>query len=174
MTPQELWGPALYGDPCRDCSFDWSVTPDEAMGLVAELSSQFRTLLHGCDGSERHPELGWSAGAYVCHVTDNLRIWAERLTGARLSGVLQVPGYDQDLLAQARHYDEVALSGAQWSLANAVELWLESVRAGLASHVVLNHATRGRMTTADVARANAHDGSHHVWDVQRIVDYAAN
>jgi len=172
VTSTELWGPELYGDPCQQCGFDWSITSDEAIGLVAELPRRFSTVLEGSDGSERHPELGWSAVAYTCHVTDNLRIWAERIAGARLSGVLEVAGYDQDLLAQARHYDEVALSGALWSLSSAVELWLESVRAGLASHVVLNHATRGRMTIADVTRANGHDGSHHVWDVRRIVEYS--
>lgn len=52
------------------------------------------------------------------------------------------------------------------------ELWQDCVTAALASHVLLNHATRGRMTIADVTRSNAHDGSHHVWDVQRIVDYS--
>jgi len=169
----ELWGPALYGDPCRECGFGWQITPDEAIEIVAGFPGDFSRLLKGTDGSQRHTDLSWSASAYVCHVADNLRIWAERLAGARLSGVLEVPGYDQDLLGQARHYNEVALGAALWSLTNAVEIWQESVRAALASHVVLNHATVGRMTTADVARATAHDGSHHVWDVSRIVDAAS-
>lgn len=33
------------------------------------------------------------------------------MTGARLSGARQVPGYDPDLLAQARCYDDIALAG---------------------------------------------------------------
>lgn len=45
---------------------------------------------------------GMGPAAYVSHVADNLRIWSERLAGARLAGVTGVPGYDQDLLAQAR------------------------------------------------------------------------
>jgi len=170
MTVTELWGPALYGDPCRDCGFDWSITSEDAMDIVGHFPIRFAELLQGRVGSETHPDLSWSATAYIVHVADNLRIWAERLAGARLSGVLEVPGYDQDLLAQARHYSEIGLGAAMWSLENAVEIWLESVNAALASHVVLNHATRGRMTTADTIRATTHDGNHHVWDVQRIVE----
>jgi len=60
--------------------------------------------------------LGWSAGAYVSHVTDNPRIWAEGLAGVALGGGRDVRGYDGDLLAQARVYEGVSIEGALWPL----------------------------------------------------------
>ncbi len=167
----ELWGPQLYGDPCRECGFDWSIATDDAIQIVAGFPETFGALVAGTDGSARTPELAWSASAYISHVADTLWIWAQRLSGARLTGDLDVPGFDQDLLAQARNYNAIHAGTALWALQAATGLWLESVRAGLASHVVLNHASVGRMTTADIVRASAHDGAHHVWDVRRILDY---
>ena len=57
--------------------------------------------LAGATGRERHPDLAWTTAAYVSHVTDNLRTWAERLAGGYLAGDLAVPGYDPDLLSRA-------------------------------------------------------------------------
>ena len=122
----ELWGVELYGDPCHECGFDWSISTDDAIGLVAGFSDAFGELVAGSDGSARIPDLAWSASGYI----------------------------------------------SLWSLEAAAVLWEQSVRAALAGHVVLNHASVGRMTTADVIRATSHDGSHHVWDVQRITNYA--
>ncbi|WP_190232849.1 hypothetical protein [Streptomyces avicenniae] len=165
----ELWGASLYGDPCRDCGFDWSLTPREAVVLVGALPARYAGLVEGLRGDERLPGLAWNVTAYVSHVTDNLRNWAERLAGARLSDAHRVPGYDQDLLANARHYAEIPLAGALWSLRWAAAAWAESVSAALDAGVVLDHATRGSQSTEDVARNNAHDAVHHAWDIARIV-----
>jgi hypothetical protein len=172
LRPMELWGANLYGNPCRDCGFDWSLTAGEAIALVGTLPVRFCALLEGRSGDERHPELGWTAAGYVSHVTDNLRTWAERLIGARLAGAVQVPGYDPDLLAQARCYNEIASAAALWSLRYAVAAWVEAVSSAVDQEVVLQHATRGIQRAEDVARNNAHDGVHHHWDVQRILTHA--
>jgi hypothetical protein len=168
----ERWGAGLYGDPCGGCGFDWSLTPREAIGIVEGLPARFRGLLKGRTGHERHPDLAWNPAAYVSHVTDNLRNWAERLAGARLSGAVDVPGYDPDLVAQARHYNEIAAAAALWSLERAAAAWSESVTAALQDGVVLQHATRGAQRAEDVARNNAHDGYHHAWDIERILEHA--
>ncbi len=116
------WGQSLYGNPCRECGYDWSITPEEALALMATIPARYAALLGESDGAQRHPALGWSAGAYVCHVTDNLRIWAERLAGCALGGGRNVHGYDADLLAQARVYERVPVVGALWSLRHAVDM----------------------------------------------------
>ena len=170
----ESWGAELYGDPCRECGYDWSVTPREAVGQVRGLPALFAGLLEGRSGAERHPELAWTPTAYVCHVADNLRIWAERLAGARLAGAVHVPGYDQDLLAQARRYDEIAPAAALWSLRGAAAVWAETVSAALDEGVVLHHAGRGAQRAEDVARNNAHDGLHHAWDARRVLDLSGS
>ncbi|MER7795524.1 hypothetical protein [Streptomyces sp. NPDC097640] len=128
--------------------------------------------MKGRRGDERHPGLAWNVAAYVSHVTDNLRNWAERLAGARLTGMRRVPGYDQDLLAQARHYNDVSLAGALWSLQRAADAWVDSVTAALEEEVILEHADRGVQRAEDVARNNAHDAAHHAWDIERILALA--
>ncbi|GAA2264574.1 hypothetical protein GCM10010430_56510 [Kitasatospora cystarginea] len=165
----ERSGASLYGDPCGGCGFEWSVTPGEAIRVVEELPTRFRALLAGRTGFERHPGLSWTPAAYVSHVTDNLRNWAERLAGARLSGAVDVPGYDPDLVARARHYNEIAPTAALWSLEHAVDARAASVTSALEEGTVLQHATRGVQRAEDVARNNAHDGHHHAWDIERIL-----
>lgn len=165
----ERWGAKLYGNPCRDCGYDWSVSPRAAIAQVAELPEWYAAILADHSGTERHPGLGWTPAGYVSHVTDNLRNWAERLAGARLAGAVEIPGYDPDLLAEARHYNDIPLAAAMWSLRGAVDSWVESVSAALDAGVVLRHATRGIQRAEDVARNNAHDAAHHGWDIQRIL-----
>jgi len=164
----ENWGAPLYGDPCRQCGFDWSISSDAAVDLIARVPARYVALLADTDGSQRHPDLDWSAVAYVCHVTDNLRIWAERLAGAALGGGRQIPRYDENLLARARAYERVPLAGALWSLERAARDWQEAAHLALAGDVVLMHAGRGEQRAADVARNNAHDAHHHAWDVRRL------
>jgi hypothetical protein len=136
---------------------------------VQAVPDAYARRLAGATGRERHPDLAWTAAAYVSHVTDNLRTWAERLAGGYLARDLAVPGYDPDLLSQARHYNDVSLAGALWSLRWAVDAWTQSAEMALARGVVLQHATRGAQRAEDVARNNAHDAHHHLWDIDRIL-----
>jgi len=32
----EPWGATLYGDPCRACGFDWSLTAEQAVDRVSD------------------------------------------------------------------------------------------------------------------------------------------
>lgn len=117
-----------------------------------------------------HPDLAWNATGYVCHVADNLRLWAQRLVGATLSeGSTFVPGYDQDLLARASNYNRMPLAGALWSLRHAADQWREAFELAAEADVVLIHAERGAQHPADIARNNAHDSHHHQWDINRIL-----
>jgi hypothetical protein len=45
--------------------------------------------------------------------------------------------------------------------------WTQSAELALARGVVLQHATRGAQRAEDVARNNAHDAQHHLWDIDR-------
>jgi hypothetical protein len=169
----EKWGAALYGDPCRECGFSWRLSPAQAVQSIEQVPAEYAGRLAGHTGRERHPDLGWTAAGYVSHVTDNLRTWAERLAGGYLGGHLDVPGYDPDLLSRARCYNDISLAGALWSLGWAAGAWVQAVQAALAQGVVLRHATRGAQRAEDVARNNAHDAHHHLWDIDRILRHAA-
>jgi hypothetical protein len=166
------WGRATYGDPCPRCRFSWSVTQAGAVTMVADAPAAFGAVLLGADGSERHPDLLWPVVGYVGHVADNLRIWAERLAGRAAGDPGPVGRYDQDLLAEARRYPELSLSGALWSLDRAARDWTDAVVLADGVGITLVHPDRGEQSLLDVVRSNAHDTHHHWRDVARILDSA--
>jgi DinB superfamily len=165
----DRWAGDLYGDPCRECSFAFSATLDDSLAYLSGVSEEYAALLDTATGTERHPELSWTVGAYVCHVADNLHIWAERLAGAA-AGVEVVAPYDQDELAAARSYAEVPLAAALWSLGRGLGDWQAAVTRVPATGVVISHPERGGMDLGDVARAVAHDTHHHAWDIRRSLE----
>ncbi|TDC55573.1 hypothetical protein E1281_11970 [Actinomadura sp. KC345] len=167
------WGAAWYGDPCRECGYDWSITPGQAIDLITAIPQRYTDLLDGEDARLRHPDLDWTACGYVCHVTDNLRIWAERLVDAALTGDRTITGYDDVLLARARAYDQVPASGALWSLSLAATAWGQAMEHAAEADVVLLHPERGPQTWPEVAGTNAHDAFHHQWDIERTLTHHA-
>lgn len=162
----ELWGAALFGQPCRECGFDWDLSPADAMVSVTEFVDRARTAAAGLTGDERLA--GWSIAEYVAHVGDNLRQWAERVQAARLAGRTEVAGYDPGTLAMARRYDAIPLEVALWSTAHAVEQWVQVLTAALAERVELQHASRGLQRAQDIVRNNSHDAYHHLRDIEQI------
>jgi hypothetical protein len=169
----ETWGPVRFGNPCHECGFVWSLTSEQAIALVTGIPDNFSGLIGSADGSLRHPDLEWNVGAYVCHVADNLHIWAQWLAGAALAGEERVPGYEEKDLGDARFYTKVPVGGALWLLRQATGPWLEAVTVAQAQSVVLAHESRGPQSVYDVVRSNAHDAFHHGWDIRRILDYAS-
>ncbi|HRC41296.1 hypothetical protein [Nostocoides sp.] len=165
-TVVESWGAALFGDPCHACGFDWSLTPEQAIAVIADAPEVFERATAGVDGDARQG--GWSVAEYTSHVADNLRQWSERVQAARVAGQTTVAGYDPDQLAIARNYAAIPLSVALWSLHHSATAWVDVLSGAVAQEVVLWHATRGRQRAQDVARNNAHDAMHHLWDIQRI------
>jgi SAM-dependent methyltransferase len=163
------WGARLYGDPCEECGYSWSMSLDHSRALVAGIAARCEQMLVGLDGTQRHPSNEWSAREYVCHVADNLRIWAERLVGAALDGVVEVAAYDESALARVRSYGNISTGAALWALDRAARDWADAVDVGLAADVVLVHPERGELTVLDVVRSNAHDADHHAWDIERSV-----
>src|SRR4029077_17514220 len=114
----------------------------------------------------------WSVTGYVCHVGDNLRIWAERLVSAARGATHGLTLYDEKALAVARRYDSITIEGALWSLGRAVADWQVAVALAKEHSVVLQHPERGAVPVDDVVRANAHDVAHHGWDIRRSIEAA--
>ncbi len=161
------WGAVTYGDPCRECGFAWTTTLDEAVVVVANCPGALLGLLAGASGDERRLDLAWSVGsAYVCHVADNLRIWAERLVAVEDGHPAEVDGYDENALAHARGYESIPLRAAQWSLGRSVEDWLRAVNDSPRTGTLMIHPERGELSLLDVTVSNAHDTFHHLHDVE--------
>lgn len=165
----EAWGAALYGDPCRECGFDWSIAPPDGIRWVETLPERLTDATRHAQGAERRAHGGWSVTEYICHIGDNLRQWSERIQCARLSGSSAVAGYDPDTLAAARGYAELTLESAIWSTAISVREWAAVLQDALAEGIHLSHASRGTQTAQDIVRNNCHDGHHHLWDVKEIL-----
>lgn len=165
----DKWGPALYGDPCRACGFEWPAELASSISLMRGLPDSIDDLVRSATGLERLPELGWNVSGYICHMTDNTRIWAERLIAVARGADSHVVAYDDNLLAEARRYNEVALEGAKWSFRLGVESWVGAVEEADTAGVVMHHSQRGAMTVSEVAASNAHDSYHHRWDLRRIL-----
>ncbi len=163
------WGAALYGEPCRECGFTWSAGLDATISLLRDIPDSIDNLVEGVTGKEHLPDLGWNVSGYIAHMTDNTRIWSERLIAVARGADAHVIPYDPDLLAESRQYNEVALQGAAWSLRIAVEAWLDAVAEAKPAGVVMLHSERGAMELFDVVASNAHDALHHRWDLTRIL-----
>ncbi len=163
------WGAPLYGDPCRECGFTWATELSATTLLMRNLPDSIDELVTGAIGTERLPELGWNVSGYISHMTDNTRIWAERLVAVARGADAHVVPYDPDLLAESRHYNDVALQGATWSFRIAVENWLSAVNEAVPAGIVMLHSERGAMELSDVVASNAHDAYHHRWDLTRIL-----
>ena len=165
----DRWAGALYGDPCRECSFSFSTGLDDSLAYITHVPEEYSALLAEARGAERHPDLSWSVGSYVCHVGDNLRIWAERLAGSA-GGSRVVGAYDDNLLAAARSYPDVPLAAALWSIGRARGDWQAAVAGVSREGVVVVHRERGEMLLEDIARSVAHDAFHHAWDIRRSME----
>jgi len=136
---------------------------------MRDLPDAVDELVSDATGTERLSDLGWNVCGYIAHMTDNTRIWAERLVAVARGADPHVVPYDPDLLAESRHYNEVALQGATWSLHIAVVSWLAAVEEADPAGVVMLHSERGAMELSDVVSSNAHDAFHHRWDLTRIL-----
>jgi hypothetical protein len=165
----ELWGAALFGQPCEQCGFDWSLSAEAAVAVVADAPAAVDSRVQGARGDEQRESGGWSVSEYISHVGDNLRNWAERIQAWRLAGVHEVAGYDPDELARARGYAALPVQVASWSLRLSCQVWVPVMRAALQENVVLEHATRGRQCAQDIVRNNGHDLFHHLWDIDQIL-----
>lgn len=161
------WGVTVYGNPCRECRFDWSISVEAAAALIPDVPDRYAKLLQGQDGSARHPDLTWSVGAYVCHVGDNLRIFAERMWSAVEAKQVHIEGYDQDDLASVRKYEYIPLNAALWSLSHAADMWYEAYEAAFGREAIFNHSERGPQTLSDIVQPAVHDAKHHEWDIRR-------
>jgi hypothetical protein len=165
----DKWGASLYGNPCRECGFTWEAGQAGSISMMRDMPDTVEKLVANATGREKLSDLGWNVSGYIAHMTDNTRIWAERLLAVARGADPHVIPYDPDLLAEARHYNEVALRGAIWSFRIAVEDWLTVVEEAVPAGVVMLHSVRGAMDLSDVLASNAHDASHHLWDLTRIL-----
>ena len=161
------WGARNYGDPCRECGFSWSISRKEANALILDAPRRYAELLDGADGNTRHPDLTWSITAYVEHVSDNLRNWAERIVSGVAAGQTTLRPTDADILAATRGYESMPLATALWSVGHSVNIWADAMAASAGQDIMFSHPTRGEQSLTELVLTVAHDTAHHEWDIRR-------
>lgn len=105
--------------------------------LMRDLPDSIDEIVRGASGAEGLNGLSWNVSGYVSHMTDNTRIWAERLVAVARGADAHVVPYDPNLLAESRHYNDVALQGATWSFRIAIENWLSAVDEAVPVGIVM-------------------------------------
>lgn len=162
---------------CGECSFDWEGPVDGVLRTLASFPDGYRTRLArfrdapdaGVIRRRPSPEV-WSALEYAVHMRDVIDFYADRidrvldeerphLTGADFSTMPERLGYlDEDPHAVV---DEIARSSV------AVEELLRSLSSDQWARVGIG-SDGGERTLLDLARRLAHDGQHHMLDLDRL------
>jgi hypothetical protein len=160
-----------FGDPCRICGFDWSTDSDTCRLIIRDASVRFSALTSERTGSEHHDDLDWNARAYVVHVGDGMRIWAERVAAAALGAVEPIVTYDESVLGDVRGYQGLALQGGLWSLQRASGDWQDAEALADGTDLVLDHPEQGTIGLSEVRCIVAHDVEHHAFDLSLILNH---
>jgi hypothetical protein len=172
MTPflaaavAEMLPGAGRSSACAECGFSWLTEPGGALDAVERAPGRFEDLLAGTDGTVAPAPEVWSPSAYVWHVGDLVRAWAERLHSLASDPRAAWAGFDPDELARARHYDVLPQASGPWAVARSVDALQQSL-GSLASETAFTHPEWGRGTVADALRWVAHEAVHHELDVRR-------
>ncbi len=152
---------------CTECQFDW----DEAdyvnlIGQCVRGVAVFGGVLSRIDPSAPVDPGLWSASRYVWHTVDVLRFGTERLWTISADPAFGVPSWDENEMAETRCYDELSPIVGLIALIAAVEAW-RTASMEAPHDVGTPHPEAGLICAFDVVQRNAHEVSHHLWDVKR-------
>jgi hypothetical protein len=159
-----------FGDPCRTCGFDWSTDSEACRQILGGATARFSALMSEHAGPERYDGLEWNAQAYVSHVAEGMRIWAERVAAVALGAIEPIVPYDESVLGEVRGYEGLPLQGALWSLGRASGDWQAAEALADSTDLMLDHPEQGPIGLSEVRRIVAHDVEHHAFDLSIILN----
>jgi hypothetical protein len=95
-----------------------------------------------------------------------LRFGTERLWTISADPAFGVPTWDENVVAETRSYDDLSPVVGLIALIAAAQEWRT---AALESppDVETPHPEAGSICAFDIVQRNAHEVSHHLWDIQR-------
>ena len=158
----------VYGDDppsvCEACGFDWAIDPADALAVIASSPHRFEAALAGRDGMVSQVDGSWNASAYLWHLTDLARSWAERWVQISDAPGSLLVGWDPDELAEVRGYRSLPTAAGLWALRAAVETLVE-VTATVTFNTPFEHGDWGMGDVGDGLRWLGHEFHHHEADV---------
>jgi DinB family protein len=154
-------------DHCAECDFSWTIMPEDAIALVDGSPARISSTLVDADRVTERPRPGvWSPGEYLWHLVDVLRIGRERLLTISIDPAAGVPCWDENALAEVRHYDALSPPVGLIVYEGAVTEWVAVART-VPVGASVEHPVFGTLTAGDITRRNAHEVQHHELDMRR-------
>ncbi len=92
---------------CAECGFDWQMTCQNAIELVAQVPRAAAAAITSINDPTQRTGERWSASMYVWHLVDVLRIGTERLLTLTHDPDRGITCWDENALAEARHYKQL-------------------------------------------------------------------
>jgi hypothetical protein len=149
---------------CPTCGYRWSIDETDALALIEAGPDRYDAILAGKDGMRHQPDGSWNATAYLWHLTDLMRSWAERWVQIREAPGSRLVGFDPDVLAEARGYRSLPTHPGLWALRSSVDTFIE-VTSMITPETSFEHGDWGTGDVADALRWLGHEIHHHVGDV---------
>lgn len=159
------WKPEA--ERCVECGFSWSIVPADAIALVDSSPTRNKSALGDADRAKERPTAGvWSPSEYLWHLVDVLRIGRERLLTISTDPAGGIPCWDENALAEVRHYDALSPLVGLVAYESAAHEWVALARTVPVEGSV-EHPEFGMLTAGDIMRRNAHEVQHHELDIRR-------
>ena len=168
---------------CPECGLDYdTVSPRDAAAAVRSFPRRYRELLDDFDDDEDGDDLirqrpdatTWSALEYTAHVADLLELFGPILRRMTLEDHPTLDFFDSDARAEEKRYNEAApdmvlarLEAASKALAKIIDGIDPSAWDRTAT---FPWGDRDALTTA---RNAVHEGSHHLGDVEKVLELVA-
>jgi hypothetical protein len=149
---------------CPACGYDWTIDASDALRLIVSSPDRFEAALDGRDGMHPQADGSWNATAYLWHLTDLARSWAERWVQIGTAPGSRLVGFDPDELADVRGYRSLPTSAGLWALRSGVGTFVE-ITGTLPLDTPFDHGDWGMGDVADALRWLGHEFHHHEMDV---------
>ena len=164
---------------CAECLFHWDLSSDEACDVIGGFGDAYQRALGPFMGSTEDdylrqrpaPEV-WSALEYAAHVRDVIAFYADRIERVLAEERPRMVAADFSSMPERRGYlgyDPLAVLDAIGSSSRSVELRLRGLAPEQWNRVGLG-VDGDERTLVVLARRLAHDGHHHLMDLDRLAD----
>src|SRR5215469_10443226 len=151
---------------CAECGFDWQMTGQNAIGLVAQAPDGVAGAISGITDPAQRTGERWSASMYVWHLVDVLHIGTERLLTLIHDPDRGITCWDENALAEARRYQLLSPAVGLIVLQSAAQTWTATAAVASADAEV-RHPQFCVLGAVEIIRRNAHELHHHLMDINR-------
>ena len=162
---------------CGECDFDWDLRGDEARALIGGFGDAYRAglgrFIQDPDGSnlrKRPSPCVWSALEYAAHVRDVIAFYSDRIERVLSEERPRMSAADFSSMPERRGYledDPLAVLDAIRSASSSIELRLTGLRPEQWNRIGIG-VDGDERTLLVLARRLAHDGHHHLTDLDRL------